>query len=97
MSELLSAGDTKSTAFDGPSHANVPPVVADSSNTLLVGATRGIQAQLEDTGLQVGPHSAIQPIPLADLTVEPLIVAHGLDLSNEVAIDGSATLEIKYL
>ncbi|NWC94509.1 MULTISPECIES: DUF1120 domain-containing protein [unclassified Pseudomonas] len=43
-----------------------------------------------------------QPIPVRDLTVDlevQTVIARtdGLDLSNEVPIDGSATLEVKYL
>jgi hypothetical protein len=43
-----------------------------------------------------------QPIPMQNLTVDlevQTVIARtdGLDLSNEVPIDGSATLEVKYL
>lgn len=43
-----------------------------------------------------------QPLPIKDLSVDLEVLtiinrADGLDLSNEVTIDGSATLEVKYL
>lgn len=43
-----------------------------------------------------------QPLPVKDLRVDLdvqtfIFRADGLDLSNEVTIDGSATLEVKYL
>ena len=43
-----------------------------------------------------------QPVPVQDLSVDLEVQtiinrADGLDLSNEVNIDGSATLEVKYL
>jgi hypothetical protein len=52
--------------------------------------------------MSVGDGTTDQPTELqvltADLRIAPAIVrADSLDLSNEVAIDGSATLEVKYL
>lgn len=43
-----------------------------------------------------------QPLPIKDLSVDLEVLtiinrSDGLDLSNEVTIDGSATLEVKYL
>ena len=48
------------------------------------------------------PGNPGSPIPVQDLTLElgisPWIArADGLDLTNEVLIDGSATLEMNYL
>jgi hypothetical protein len=43
-----------------------------------------------------------QPVPMKDLAVELVVntsiaATDSLDLSNEVTLDGSATLEVKYL
>ncbi|MBY8951911.1 DUF1120 domain-containing protein [Pseudomonas sp. PA-1-2A] len=58
-----------------------------------------------DAGLYMSVASmddATQPLAVKDLTVDLDVFttinrADGLDLSNEVTIDGSATLEVKYL
>jgi len=43
-----------------------------------------------------------QPVPVKDLSLDVMVETYiartdGLDLSNEVTLDGSATLEVKYL
>ncbi|AYF46995.1 DUF1120 domain-containing protein [Pseudomonas sp. S5D5] len=58
-----------------------------------------------DPGLYMSVASmddATQPVPVKDLSLELMVETSiartdGLDLSNEVTLDGSATLEVKYL
>ncbi len=61
--------------------------------------------KLWDAGLYMSlaaMDDATQPVPIKELVVELVVdtmIARtdGLDLSNEVTLDGSATLEVKYL
>lgn len=84
--------------------ATADGVAAQAISSLDNGATWTTQALLRSDNYLAVAASDNWTVPVAardmtlELTVDPVIArADRLDLSNEVAIDGSATLEMKYL
>ena len=82
-----------------------PTVIGNHTLILAVNCDAPIKEKFWDSGLYMSVAAMdddSQPLPVKDLLVDLqvntfIMGTAGMDLSNEVTIDGSATLEVKYL